>query len=916
MPRNGYRRLSTALFTAALVACILGLRAQHASTLMYDPDRDGGAGAMSRTFAIDDLQMSHVSPAGPVPSLRVGHASRLTAPGGEAGVHTTGGRQDYDDVPPAERARMEQIIAEYEKNRAGVLSPASHTGPQPYTFHPQAGTLWQDLFMNNFVDLDPSAGAKDWDCSGYTYNGHLGHDIDIKSFQEQVIGVPIFAALDGTVVDAHDGEFDRNTTNGTQKANYVVLGHGDTHYSLYWHMKTNSVAVTIGQVVRAGTQLGLTGSSGNSSAPHLHFESWYDGKPYEPYAGPCRAGTSNWVQQQPIRREVYVSDLTLSNDPFNGAAAFPPYDEATRTGTFLQGQRTVHFRLTVRGLPATSNYRIRFRKPGGAILLDSSGISANGTFFRTAFFGFSYNLNLAEAGRWHLLVDINGQTVAEAPFDVVSSSAGIVNRAPNPVTLSFEPAAPAPSDVIFCRAQTSLVAEDPDYDIVRYRYQWLVNGVEIRDVTSAALSDAIPHNSARAGEVVTCTVTPSDGKASGAAATATVQIGGATDSGSLQFSAAAYSVNEGGGRAAVTVTRSGDTSGVLTVDYGTTDLDAFVVGCADAAGAAGNAFARCDFATAAGTIRFNVGETQKQITVPIIDDSHVEPSETFQIRLSNPSGGTLGTTNAATVTITDNDAAGALNPVDRAPHGFFVRQQYLDFLSREPDTAGFNAWLNLLNGCQPSAHTGPEVASGCDRIYVSGEGFYRSVEFQTKGAYAFRFYKAAHNRLPEYTEIISDMSFVAGQTAEEVYARKAELATRFANRPEFTITYGGLTDQQYVAALLARYQLTQVTTPDPDDPDTGVKVVLRSVDLVDRLNGVGGPLTRAQVFRAVADSDEVVAAEFNNTFVAMQYYGYLRRKPDPAGYQAWLGVLQSGDVRAMVNGFLNSAEYKLRFGQP
>ncbi|HET6261543.1 MAG TPA: M23 family metallopeptidase, partial [Chloroflexia bacterium] len=256
MPSKGYHRVTTTLFIVAALTCILGLRAQRASTLMYDPDRDGGAGAISRTFAIDDLQMSHVLPAGPIARLRVGHASRLTAPGGKVDVHTTGGQQDYDDIPPAERARIERIIAEYEKNRAGALSPASHTGPQPYTFYPQAGTLWQDLFMANFVDLDPSTGVKDWDCSGYTYDGHKGHDSGINSFQEQVIGVPIFAALDGTVVDAHDGEFDRHTTANTQKANYVILGHGDTHYSLYWHMKANSVAVTKGQVVRAGTQLG------------------------------------------------------------------------------------------------------------------------------------------------------------------------------------------------------------------------------------------------------------------------------------------------------------------------------------------------------------------------------------------------------------------------------------------------------------------------------------------------------------------------------------------------------------------------------------------------------------------------------------------------------------------------------------
>lgn len=66
----------------------------------------------------------------------------------------------------------------------------------------------------------------------------------------------------------------------------------------------------------------------------------------------------------------------------------------------------------------------------------------------------------------------------------------------------------------------------------------------------------------------------------------------------------------------------------------------------------------------------------------------------------------------------------------------------------------------------------------------------------------------------------------------------------------------------------------------------------------------------------MADSDEVGAQEFNHAFVGMPYYGYLRRAPDDDGFQAWLRVLQAGDVRTMINGFLNSTEYRLRFGQP
>ena len=202
---------------------------------------------------------------------------------------------------------------------------------------------------------------------------------------------------------------------------------------------------------------------------------------------------------------------------------------------------------------------------------------------------------------------------------------------------------------------------------------------------------------------------------------------------------------------------------------------------------------------------------------------------------------------------------------------------------------------------------GPRLA-----LTVSGGGFFRSVEFQLKGAYVFRFYKLAFSRLPEYAEVVSDMSFVAGQTAEEVFARRAELAALFAERREFKNTYGEMRNAQYVAALLGRYSLQQVTTPDPAGPEGALKVTLSGAELAAKLDA--NTLTRAQVLRAVSDSEQVGAREFDGAFVAVQYYGYLRRKPEPDGYEAWLRVLRSGDTRTMINGFLNSAEYRLRFG--
>jgi hypothetical protein len=382
----------------------------------------------------------------------------------------------------------------------------------------------------------------------------------------------------------------------------------------------------------------------------------------------------------------------------------------------------------------------------------------------------------------------------------------------------------------------------------------------------------------------------------------------------VQFAAASYVVGEGDGRVTVTVTRTGGGDSAASVDYRTVDTDTFTLSCAETTNNNGGAFARCDFATTFGRLDFAPGEAQKTITIPVINDGHVEGAETFQIVLSNPVGVAVsGNISAATVSIVDNDAAGARNPIitlSPADYPFFVRQQYLDFLSREPEPS--EPWTAVMNRC-PNVNTPPSAVTDCDRIAVSG-AFFRSPENSIKGFYVFRFYKLAFNRLPQYGEIVADMSFVAGTTEAEVYARKAQLATAFAARPEFTNAYSSKTNAEYVAALLARYQLVSVTTPDPAAPDGATKITLSAADLTNALSA--GTLTRAQVLRAIADSDQVGTLEYNSAFVASQYYGYLRRTPEDDGYQAWLRVINQdpNNIRIMVNGFMNSTEYRLRFG--
>ena len=85
----------------------------------------------------------------------------------------------------------------------------------------------------------------------------------------------------------------------------------------------------------------------------------------------------------------------------------------------------------------------------------------------------------------------------------------------------FSSASCGPGENLPSVVHASLAHEDPDYDLVRYRYRWLIDGRPFRTVTSAALSDAIPRATSLPGQRITCQVTPLDGRLAGPAASIT-----------------------------------------------------------------------------------------------------------------------------------------------------------------------------------------------------------------------------------------------------------------------------------------------------------------------------------------------------------------------------------------------------------
>lgn len=239
---------------------------------------------------------------------------------------------------------------------------------------------------------------------------------------------------------------------------------------------------------------------------------------------------------------------------------------------------------------------------------------------------------------------------------------------------------------------------------------------------------------------------------------------------------------------------------------------------------------------------------------------------------------------------------GTNTPITITDIDFFVQQQYIDFLGRMPDSTGFANWVATLSAC-PDGGFGENLNPSCDRVHVSA-GFYQSVEFQGRGYFAYRFYDAALGRRPTYKEFIPDMQKVGGaQSPEQEVISKNQYMNDFVLKDEFKTIYpDSLSNQAYVDKL---EQTAGVTLPN-------------KADLVTALNN---GQTRAQVLRTFVETSTVFNKFFNRGFVTMQYFGYLRRDPDPIGFTNWVNTLDAdpSNFRHMIFGFIFSTEYLNRF---
>lgn len=302
--------------------------------------------------------------------------------------------------------------------------------------------------MFNYVDLDPDSfddgyntnpnEIGDYNCGDRCYDYHSGIDILLEPYywkEKADESIWVIAAAPGVIVDKHDGAFDEQcdppasicSSEPDNRGNYVVILHDDgSTASFYMHMVQNSLTTKQeGDRVNAGDYLGIAGSSGCSSAPHLHFEvrtgyidagSGYEntGTVVDPFAnGSCAVSPSSWWISEPPYNDPAV--LTMEShyaDPESFTEGSDWCDQTVSLypdNTFTAGQ-TIYLRTKFRDWNDGSTVNFQIYRPDGTLWRQYTKTNANGDrgyIPSDASYGFT---SADPAGTYRYTVTFGGKT--------------------------------------------------------------------------------------------------------------------------------------------------------------------------------------------------------------------------------------------------------------------------------------------------------------------------------------------------------------------------------------------------------------------------------------------------------------------------------------------------------------------------
>jgi hypothetical protein len=204
---------------------------------------------------------------------------------------------------------------------------------------------------------------------------------------------------------------------------------------------------------------------------------------------------------------------------------------------------------------------------------------------------------------------------------------------------------------------------------------------------------------------------------------------------------------------------------------------------------------------------------------------------------------------------------------------------------------------------------------------VTSAAFFLSIEFKQTGGLVREFYVAAldrpaSNNMPTFVEFMRDAQGIQkgvvvgqGNWQQVLDANRTAFMNEFVTRAEFVALYPTTdTPTQYVDKLYQHAAVAPVT-------------IQERLDAIQEFGGAptaADPGARGRALQRITLNGNFQAREANRTFVQIEYFGYLRRDPDIAGFNFWVAKMNqfNGDFlqAEMVKAFLSSIEYRGRFG--
>lgn len=360
-------------------------------------------------------------------SLLVGacaHAALAQAPAGMGVI-----------VPPAHDDGLPVAVRAALAPGGSIARPATPAQAQFARYAwPLGRALGDHVVAVNYTDLDPGPGRLDYMGGTHNYDGHTGHDYTLYSFRDMDRGVPIRAAAPGVVTYLDDtSPYDRHCDfDWPDGGNWVWIAYGDGTYHEYLHMRRSSMTVKAGESVVQGQMLGLVGSSGYSTAPHLHFESGdYSGPGgnyvfREPSHGSANPLPSLWNAQDDYAGDdpFQVADLGVFTDAQVGGSVFNTsycdvVNSIPQPLTFGANESHLDLWLQFRSR-ANDTVSVIVRRPDGVVYGAFDWAPSEEVQFGWiwAYWFFSPYVGPADHGTWHYQIVRKGVTLADKPFTV------------------------------------------------------------------------------------------------------------------------------------------------------------------------------------------------------------------------------------------------------------------------------------------------------------------------------------------------------------------------------------------------------------------------------------------------------------------------------------------------------------------